>query len=66
MEYISFDAVFHALSESRIKKMEDNCLDPYLIEILPEDSAILVIHPQYIRSLQSQSAFIKDAIYTVR
>ena len=26
---MSFDAVFHALSESGIKKMEDNFLDPF-------------------------------------
>jgi hypothetical protein len=54
MEDISFDAVFNALSEFVIKKMEDNFLDPSLIEIFPVDPIILVIHTQYVHSLQFQ------------
>ena len=62
MKYIAFDAVLDALSESGIKKMEDNFLDPCWVEILPAASIILVIH-QPVYSLSSVSmSFQKDAI----
>ncbi len=56
-EYISFDAVFDALSEYRTKKMEDNFLDPSLTEIPSADSIILVIDLQYIYFLRLQWTF---------
>ena len=38
MKYIAFDAVLDALSESGIKNMEDNFLDPCWVGILPAAS----------------------------
>ncbi len=66
MEYILFDAVFHALPESQIKKMEDKFFDPFLIEILPADS-IFFNGPSSVHPLSSVlMSFQKYAIYTVR
>ena len=63
MKYIAFDAVFDRLSESGIKKIEDNFLDPCWVEILPAASIILVIpQPVYPVSM----SFQKYAVYTVR
>ena len=62
-EIDSIRCIFYALSESGIKKMEDNFLDPSWVEILPAASIILVIHqPVYSVSM----SFQKYAIYTVR
>ena len=63
---MSFDAVFHALSESGIKKIEDNFLDPFLAKILLENS-IFFIGPSSVYSFSLASwNFQTDAIYTVR
>ena len=51
VEYMLFDAVFHALSESGIKKMEDNFLGPFFAKILVENSIFLSVPRQYIHSL---------------
>ena len=51
IEYMSFDAVFHALLESGIKYMEDNFLGPFFAKILLENSIFLSVPPQYIHSL---------------
>ena len=51
IEYMSFDAVFHALSESGIKKMEDNFLGPFFVKIVLENSTFLSVPPQYTHSL---------------
>jgi len=51
MEYIPFDAIFHALSEFGTKNMAHNFLGPFLAKILLENSIFLSVHTQYIHSL---------------
>ncbi len=66
IKYTPFDAVFDALSESVIKKMEDIFLTPFSIELLPENPTILVAELQKTHFFQFKCAFKKNVLYTDR